>query len=1224
MLLCSLVLACLAGCSGGGGATPATGSADTAPAADSAAGGTPGQARPVQLFPVKMRPQEAVEPGFRTTCLARPSLLSLDLPAVRTVSDAGEVITVPAGDSAAGLGGHNVEAKGSYMVFNSRHEDWEYDSLADAAYCGYSIDLAGYTGIPTLSIVWDEQAYPVLQDEYWVALANYDKDRWDFFEGPLDQVITLESLGPYTSPEGRLAVVPVVLASARILLLHELKIGAAEVRATGLQEGEVNFRSIEAEYYVGELASSADLSGDCAPVGDQLTWGSCTAFALAQGCYNHELGLLYGGFGWDLGLPEFQTSPKYLYVESGKDAGHMPSPDFGRVMGTVAADLQTRGVATELNAPYDMDYNYDWTEDALADAAVLKTEAAIGIPLTDNGSIDTIRMILGRWRKTVYFKTYIDYEFYYYDEDEVWAYTGPPLAGHALLIVGYDDARKAFKVRNSWGHNWGDDGYCWVSYESLLNAGARTEAGYLVEDYSPAVALRFLDSELDCPPPVNLRATQGTTMNVIHLEWDCVGEADGFVIYRDNRTSPVAVTDGCEWSDPTLTDGLAHSYWVKATYGGSPSPWSQPVTGFAKATMADLVRVAPTTCGKGQLITFEPLVDGYGPLTYAWDFGGGATPNTSTEDTPTVLIGAAGSYAASLTITDEFGSNGWEFTLTVVDGLDPVAGLALDTEVCRPNQEVAFDASGSSDPDGRIILYEWDWEGDGTFDATTLGPITSHTYTEFPADLEPQVRVTDGSGLTATAGCSLTVLDHNNPPVVSFTVDCPDDIWQPPCILQFDATETFDYEDDITMYHWDLDGDGFFETHGADMVSFQHQYDDHATFDAALRVVDAQGLYSETSEPIRIGLGQEVPGWEVHGVATLPGTAEINLDMTTDRDGLPRVMAVDSNSHLHYMETSTDPEYHSDWIHEEVDSNGPVNGEASLAILFSGRAAISFYSNEPDPGLYLVWRNMPDDWWSVPVWVPEEDTELVGVVNDMELIGNLLAIACNLESTGGEFADGLYYVRCTSMAASSPYNWTASHITAETHLTAPLRLGVVNGLPAIAYNVGDGDASQLYYAWADTTYPGDESSWTVHGVDAGNEANPLAGLTELGGQPVVCCARAGEPPALRLLRGKASHPAAASDWFYMAAEPAAARLTGADITRVMGLPWAAWTTDTDPPALYMTHALNITPNDDNDWNTTEVCTGEYYGLRITTVNGLPALVFFCPADDWVYYLTPDY
>jgi C1A family cysteine protease len=41
--------------------------------------------------------------------------------------------------------------------------------------------------------------------------------------------------------------------------------------------------------------------------------------------------------------------------------------------------------------------------------------------------------------------------------------------GHAVVAVGYDDRRRVFIVRNSWGENWGQNGYCMMPYEYLLS-----------------------------------------------------------------------------------------------------------------------------------------------------------------------------------------------------------------------------------------------------------------------------------------------------------------------------------------------------------------------------------------------------------------------------------------------------------------------------------------------------------------------------------------------------------------------------------------------------------------------------------------------------------------------------------------------------------------------------------------------------------------------------------
>ncbi len=42
-------------------------------------------------------------------------------------------------------------------------------------------------------------------------------------------------------------------------------------------------------------------------------------------------------------------------------------------------------------------------------------------------------------------------------------------AYHALVVVGFDDSKRAFRVRNSWGTGWGDNGSIWIDYDFFLN-----------------------------------------------------------------------------------------------------------------------------------------------------------------------------------------------------------------------------------------------------------------------------------------------------------------------------------------------------------------------------------------------------------------------------------------------------------------------------------------------------------------------------------------------------------------------------------------------------------------------------------------------------------------------------------------------------------------------------------------------------------------------------------
>ena len=51
-----------------------------------------------------------------------------------------------------------------------------------------------------------------------------------------------------------------------------------------------------------------------------------------------------------------------------------------------------------------------------------------------------------------------------YDGQSVLARSFTTWDGHAILIVGWDDSRSCWIAKNSWGDNWGDDGYAYIRY----------------------------------------------------------------------------------------------------------------------------------------------------------------------------------------------------------------------------------------------------------------------------------------------------------------------------------------------------------------------------------------------------------------------------------------------------------------------------------------------------------------------------------------------------------------------------------------------------------------------------------------------------------------------------------------------------------------------------------------------------------------------------------------
>jgi C1A family cysteine protease len=49
------------------------------------------------------------------------------------------------------------------------------------------------------------------------------------------------------------------------------------------------------------------------------------------------------------------------------------------------------------------------------------------------------------------------------------------LGGHVVVCVGYDDHRRVWIMRNSWGACWGDRGYFTLPYAYLLDASLASD-----------------------------------------------------------------------------------------------------------------------------------------------------------------------------------------------------------------------------------------------------------------------------------------------------------------------------------------------------------------------------------------------------------------------------------------------------------------------------------------------------------------------------------------------------------------------------------------------------------------------------------------------------------------------------------------------------------------------------------------------------------------------------
>ena len=101
----------------------------------------------------------------------------------------------------------------------------------------------------------------------------------------------------------------------------------------------------------------------------------------------------------------------------------------------------------------------------------------------------------------------------------------------------------------------------------------------------------------------------------------------------------------------------------------------------------------------------------------------------------------------------------------------PVASFTVSTTSGRAPLAVSFDGSASTDPDGQLSVYAWDF-GDG---AKAFGPTATHIYAKAGTYTE-NLTVTDDSGATGGASKTITVSAPAAPPrltVTSYTIGRP-------------------------------------------------------------------------------------------------------------------------------------------------------------------------------------------------------------------------------------------------------------------------------------------------------------------------------------------------------------------------------------------------------------------------------------------------------------------
>jgi hypothetical protein len=206
-----------------------------------------------------------------------------------------------------------------------------------------------------------------------------------------------------------------------------------------------------------------------------------------------------------------------------------------------------------------------------------------------------------------------------------------------------------------------------------------------------------------------------------------------------------------------------------------------------------------------------------------------------------------GTYAIRVRATDRRGRVAYATAQVQVTNRAPTARLAGATSTTL-GAVITLDATGSSDPDGRVAAFAWDLDGDGQPDAAPAAGRVSYTP-RAPGLQVVRVWVTDELG--AVSGAQLTVKVANATPVARIVLPARIVVGT---VVTLDGSTSSDADGTIARYDWDINGDGTYNDASGPTVPMTFT---KATTSAIvrLRVTDEFGLTHMASKTFTVYAG---------------------------------------------------------------------------------------------------------------------------------------------------------------------------------------------------------------------------------------------------------------------------------------------------------------------------------------------------------------------------------
>jgi parallel beta-helix repeat protein len=233
--------------------------------------------------------------------------------------------------------------------------------------------------------------------------------------------------------------------------------------------------------------------------------------------------------------------------------------------------------------------------------------------------------------------------------------------------------------------------------------------------------------------------------------------------------------------------------------------------------------------------------DSDGTITgYRWDWDNDGTWDTSwlTINTTTHSYNSTGSYTVKLQVRDnDLATDNDTGTVTISNQTSNSAPTADagGPYIAQPNVSITFDASESTDSDGTITGYRWDWDNDGTWDTSWLTiNTTTHSYNSTGSyTVKLQVKDNENATDNDTATVTISIPSSNTAPTSNAGGPYSGELNSS---ISFSGSGSSDSDGIIVNYTWNF-GDGSI---GYGKL-ITHRYLQTGSFTVSLTIKDDDG-----------------------------------------------------------------------------------------------------------------------------------------------------------------------------------------------------------------------------------------------------------------------------------------------------------------------------------------------------------------------------------------------